>query len=116
MSTRHSSGRKIRDKERIMGAGDVIQSGLMNMCKSLFNIDPEEMRHGMVVFQNLIGEIHLGIKAIREEQAALRALLERMDNRIGGLDGDDGAGRSDEGARRESSGAGNGVIKQIGCV
>jgi hypothetical protein len=96
-----------------MGAADMVQSGLMNMCKSFFNIDPQEMREAMVVFQNMVGEIHLNQKATREELVALRSLLERMDNRIGGIDNGEDIRGSADGPRSESPQAGNGAVKTI---
>jgi hypothetical protein len=95
-----------------MSASEMVQSGLVNMCKSFFNIDPAEMREAMIVFQNLVGDIHLNLKAIREEQAVLRSLLERMDNRIGGIGDGEDAGRQDDGPRNESNQIGNGGIIQ----
>ena len=98
-----------------MGAADMVQSGLMTMCKSLFNIDPEEMKQAMVVFQNMVGDIQIKLTAIHNEQVAIRAMLERMDNRIGGLDDGDGNRRQVDGLGKPGDGVGNnGAVKQIG--
>jgi hypothetical protein len=55
-----------------------VASGLSHMLKSMFDIDPEEMKVAVNTFQNMIREIQTHLLNIEREQVRQGALLDQM--------------------------------------
>jgi hypothetical protein len=62
-----------------------VASGISHMLKSMFDIDPEEMKAAVNGFQTVMREIQTHLMTIEREQARQGALLDRIHQMNGGL-------------------------------
>jgi sensor histidine kinase regulating citrate/malate metabolism len=84
-------------------------SGMQQLMKSMFNIDPAELSQAVNGFQAVMGEIKDCLVAIRTEQNAQRVILDRL-SAAREMEGTHGTSDNDVDAARDGGGpAVNGV-------
>jgi hypothetical protein len=87
-----------------------ISSGLANMMKSMFNIDPAEMQAAAVGFQTVMTDIQQHLLVIEKEQARQGAIIDRIHQMNGGLPNEhSGTVRGIGGASGSAGTSGNGT-------
>jgi hypothetical protein len=93
-----------------------VTSGIAQFMKSAFNIDAEQMQQAVVGFQTVMTEIQQHLLAIEKELGEQRIILNRLDNRFGGIDDHEtrqNRRRPDDGFGGESREIGNGQTSRV---